>query len=164
MACDKQATRRRQPYEKSLENHLSKYATFESNRGQYPRKGNKLDSFLSDGIVSCRVTVEAPHRHHHKGKAYKLRIGVTVPGGELVINREPKRLVASRAGHGEERQKSWSRIMSRPRMRRTKTSTSPSAMLLMPQPVNCRIMQGGGAAKLRPTNPSQRARCENFPH
>ncbi len=64
-------------------------------------KAHKLDS-LSDDIMSCRVTIEAPHRHHHKGKAYVVRIDMTVPGGELVINREPKRLVAARAGHGEE--------------------------------------------------------------
>ncbi len=55
----------------------------------------KLDSFY-DRIMSCRVTVEAPHRHHHKGKAYQVRIDLTVPGGELVINRAPKRLDAAK--------------------------------------------------------------------
>lgn len=55
-------------------------------------KAAKLDE-LHNGIMSCRVAVEAPHRHHHKGKAYVVRIDLTVPGGELVINREPKRLV-----------------------------------------------------------------------
>ena len=54
-------------------------------------KANKLESFY-DRIMSCRVMVEAPHRHHHKGKAYQVRIDITVPGGELVINRAPKRL------------------------------------------------------------------------
>ncbi len=33
-------------------------------------KATKLDGFF-DRIVSCDVTVEAPHRHHHKGKLYK---------------------------------------------------------------------------------------------
>jgi cold shock CspA family protein/ribosome-associated translation inhibitor RaiA len=67
-------------------------------------KANKLDS-LCDDIMSCRVIVEAPHRHHHKGKAYVVRIDMTVPGGELVVNREPKRLVAGRTGPIEEIEK-----------------------------------------------------------
>ena len=58
-------------------------------------KAAKLDS-LFDGITSCRVIVEAPHRHHYKGKAYVVRIDMTVPGGELVINRAPKRLDAAK--------------------------------------------------------------------
>jgi cold shock CspA family protein/ribosome-associated translation inhibitor RaiA len=67
-------------------------------------KANKLDSLYND-IMGCRVTVEAPHRHHHKGKAYVVRIDMTVPGGELVVNREPQRLVAARAAHAEELEK-----------------------------------------------------------
>ena len=57
-------------------------------------KASKLEAF-HDRIMSCRVIVEAPHRHHRKGKAYEVRIDVTVPGGELVINRAPKRLKAA---------------------------------------------------------------------
>jgi cold shock CspA family protein/ribosome-associated translation inhibitor RaiA len=40
-------------------------------------------------MMSCRVVVEAPHRRQRKGKLYHLRIDVTVPGSELVVNREP---------------------------------------------------------------------------
>ncbi|RMD64255.1 MAG: ribosome-associated translation inhibitor RaiA [Alphaproteobacteria bacterium] len=40
-----------------------------------------------DRIVSCRVVIEAPHRHHHKGKLYAVRIDISVPGRELVVNR-----------------------------------------------------------------------------
>lgn len=54
-------------------------------------KAAKLDLFY-DRIMSCRVVVEAPHRHHHKGKLYHVRVDITVPGGELVIRREPRRL------------------------------------------------------------------------
>jgi cold shock CspA family protein len=54
-------------------------------------KAEKLESY-SDRILGCHVVVEAPHRHHHKGKAYLVRIDLTVPGGELVINRARKRL------------------------------------------------------------------------
>jgi ribosome-associated translation inhibitor RaiA len=59
-------------------------------------KASKLESFY-DRIMSCRVIVEAPHRHHRKGKAYEVRIDLTVPGGELVINRSPKRLNAAKS-------------------------------------------------------------------
>ena len=51
-------------------------------------KAGKLDLFYNR-IMGCRVVVEAPHRHHHKGKLYHVRIDMTVPGGELVANREP---------------------------------------------------------------------------
>ena len=50
-------------------------------------KAAKLDS-LYDRITSCRVVVEAPHRRHHKGKLYLVKIDMTVPGGELVVNTE----------------------------------------------------------------------------
>ncbi len=46
----------------------------------------KLERFHSH-IMSCRVTVEVPHRHHHKGVLYQIAIDITVPGGELLANR-----------------------------------------------------------------------------
>lgn len=49
-------------------------------------KVEKLEHYF-DRIMSCRVVVEAPHRHHHKGKIYNVRIDITVPGGEIVVNR-----------------------------------------------------------------------------
>jgi ribosome-associated translation inhibitor RaiA/cold shock CspA family protein len=58
-------------------------------------KAAKLDSYY-DRIMGCRVVVEAPHRHHHKGKAYLVRIDLTVPGGELVVNRARNRLNAAK--------------------------------------------------------------------
>ncbi len=51
-------------------------------------KAAKLDKFY-DRIMSCRVMVEAPHSHHHKGKLYHVRIDLTVPDDELVVNRTP---------------------------------------------------------------------------
>lgn len=50
-------------------------------------KAAKLEQFY-DRIMGCRVVVEAPHRHHHRGKLYHIRIDLTVPGGELVVSRE----------------------------------------------------------------------------
>jgi ribosomal subunit interface protein len=40
-------------------------------------------------ITSCRVSVEAPHRRHHQGKLYHVTIDLTVPQGEVLVNREP---------------------------------------------------------------------------
>jgi ribosomal subunit interface protein len=42
-----------------------------------------------DHIMGCRVMIEAPHRRHHQGKLFHVRIDLTVPGGELVVTREP---------------------------------------------------------------------------
>ncbi|WED42670.1 HPF/RaiA family ribosome-associated protein [Legionella cardiaca] len=48
----------------------------------------KLERYF-DKIMSCRVVIESPHRHHHKGKLYHVRIDLTVPDAELVVSREP---------------------------------------------------------------------------
>lgn len=48
----------------------------------------KLQRF-AEHIISCRVTVEAPHQHHKKGKIYHVVIDIRVPGGELVVSRDP---------------------------------------------------------------------------
>jgi ribosomal subunit interface protein len=39
-------------------------------------------------IQSCRVVLEAPHRHKHQGKLFSVRLDVTVPGKEIVANHE----------------------------------------------------------------------------
>ncbi|OGT19535.1 MAG: ribosomal subunit interface protein [Gammaproteobacteria bacterium RBG_16_57_12] len=49
---------------------------------------SKLETFY-DRIMGCRVMIEAPHRHHHKGVLFNVRIRLTVPGGELTVGREP---------------------------------------------------------------------------
>ncbi len=50
-----------------------------------------------DRIVSCRVMIESPHRHHQKGRHFRVRIDLGVPGRELVVGREP----AARAAHAD---------------------------------------------------------------
>jgi ribosomal subunit interface protein len=50
-------------------------------------KAEKLDKFY-DQIMRCKVVVEVPHRHSHEGILYKVHIHMTVPGVELVIERE----------------------------------------------------------------------------
>jgi len=51
-------------------------------------KVNKLENFYAR-ILGCRVLIESPHRSNHKGNLYNVRIRLTVPGGELVVKREP---------------------------------------------------------------------------
>lgn len=43
---------------------------------------------VTDRVTSCRVAVEALHRHQHKGHLYHVRIDLTVPGKELVVGHE----------------------------------------------------------------------------
>ena len=50
-------------------------------------KAKKLDEFFNH-IMSCRVVVEMPHKHHHQGKQYNVRIDIGVPGNEIVVNRD----------------------------------------------------------------------------
>ena len=51
-------------------------------------RAEKLNQFC-DQIMSCRVMVEAQHRHRQAGNIYHVRIDITVPGKELVVSREP---------------------------------------------------------------------------
>ncbi|MGD2128453.1 MAG: HPF/RaiA family ribosome-associated protein [Lysobacterales bacterium] len=51
-------------------------------------RAEKLDRYC-DGIMSCRVVVESPHKHQRHGKLYTVRIDVTVPNEELVVTRDP---------------------------------------------------------------------------
>jgi len=51
------------------------------------KKAVKLERF-HDRIIGCTVVVEAPHRHHHKGKLYKVRIDIGMPGKDVHVNQE----------------------------------------------------------------------------
>ena len=48
-------------------------------------KAGKLDTFYNR-ITRCRVVVESPTHNHWKSKSYKVRIDLSVPGSELVVN------------------------------------------------------------------------------
>lgn len=50
-------------------------------------KAEKLDQF-HDGIMSCRVAVEAVNRGQQQGVLYSVGIDLTVPGSELVVTRQ----------------------------------------------------------------------------
>jgi cold shock CspA family protein len=48
----------------------------------------QLDEFC-EVIMSCRVVVDVPHRHHLTGNIYQIRIDLKVPGEELAVVHEP---------------------------------------------------------------------------
>jgi ribosomal subunit interface protein len=50
-------------------------------------KAAKLEQYFSP-ITSCRVVVEAPHKHSHQGRQYAVLLDITVPGQEIVVNHE----------------------------------------------------------------------------
>lgn len=51
-------------------------------------KAGKLEQY-NDQITSCRVVIEAPHKHQTKGHHYHVKLDITVPGREIVVKRDP---------------------------------------------------------------------------
>ncbi len=51
-------------------------------------RAEHLEKFY-DRIISCRVMVEAPHRHHQSGNLMHIRVDIRLPGRELVAGRSP---------------------------------------------------------------------------
>jgi cold shock CspA family protein len=47
-----------------------------------------LETFYAD-IVGCRVLVETPHRHRESGRHVRVRIELSLPGEDVVVNHEP---------------------------------------------------------------------------
>src|SRR3989442_6536194 len=58
------------------------------------KKASKLDAHYARN-TSCHVAVESPHRSHVRGKRYRVRVDVTVPGRELIAGTSP----SDDAGH-----------------------------------------------------------------
>lgn len=50
-------------------------------------RAEKLDLFF-DRIMGCRVTVGLVQKHKHQGKLFNIRIDLTVPGSEIIVNRD----------------------------------------------------------------------------
>ena len=48
----------------------------------------KLEEFY-DRITSCRVAIEIPRRYQNGEYQFHIRIDLTVPGAEIVVNHEP---------------------------------------------------------------------------
>jgi len=51
-------------------------------------KAAKLGNFF-DRIISCRVVVDIPHRSQRSGIQYNVRVDLSVPGGDVVVKKEP---------------------------------------------------------------------------
>lgn len=47
---------------------------------------HKLEVFAPD-IMTCRVHIDLEQKHKHQGRPYGVRIDLTLPGHELVVNR-----------------------------------------------------------------------------
>jgi len=52
------------------------------------KRAAKLDRFYAD-IMSCRVTVESPHKHQRKGRLFRVVINVRTRGDEIAVSRMP---------------------------------------------------------------------------
>jgi ribosome-associated translation inhibitor RaiA len=50
-----------------------------------------------DRIVDCQVLIELPHKHHHQGGLYHVRIDLHVPGKHIVAGQAKE----DRAEHAE---------------------------------------------------------------
>src|SRR5262245_20788210 len=47
------------------------------------RKARWLERYFGR-VTSCRVVIEAPHRHHNKGNHYHVKVFMSLPGGHVV--------------------------------------------------------------------------------
>lgn len=65
--------------------HLDRSEAVETNIENHLRK---LEECFAR-ITRCEVVVEQPHRHHHQGNLFHVRITLSVPGRKLVVNRSP---------------------------------------------------------------------------
>lgn len=52
------------------------------------KRARKLEQF-ADAIISCRVTIEAPHKHSRQGNLYHVTIDIRLPGDEIAVSRMP---------------------------------------------------------------------------
>lgn len=50
-------------------------------------QARKLDR-VCDRLLSCHVVVEALHRPRQQGTQFSVRLNITLPGTEVVVNRE----------------------------------------------------------------------------
>jgi ribosome-associated translation inhibitor RaiA len=53
------------------------------------QRAKKLDTF-APRLISCRVAIAMPHRRPLHDEHYRVRIDITTPGGEVVVERIPE--------------------------------------------------------------------------
>lgn len=51
-------------------------------------KAQKIEQF-SDHITRLHVTIDLEHKHHRQGNLFSVKIDITLPGKEIVIDRHP---------------------------------------------------------------------------
>jgi ribosomal subunit interface protein len=51
------------------------------------RSVQKLER-LCGRILSSRIVIEAPHHHRRQGRQFVVRVGVKVPGEEIIVDRD----------------------------------------------------------------------------
>lgn len=61
-------------------------ASSEAIRARIEQRVMGLERYFQP-IISCRVAIEAPHRHHRRGNHYHVRVDLRVPGGQIVVSR-----------------------------------------------------------------------------
>jgi ribosomal subunit interface protein len=54
---------------------------------QIREKAHKLEEFYPN-IMRCQVMVEEQQRHKQQGKLFNIRVHLTLPGGEIAVNRD----------------------------------------------------------------------------
>jgi len=59
-----------------------------SAEAQVQKRADELEQF-HPRIVACKVMLEEATRRQHQGKIFHVRIDLTVPGREIVVNRDP---------------------------------------------------------------------------
>ena len=64
--------------------------TSEALEAKIREKVATLERF-ADHITSCRVTVESPHQHHQQGNLFNIKVDITLPGNEIVVDRHPEK-------------------------------------------------------------------------
>jgi ribosomal subunit interface protein len=69
-----QITFRDIPHSDALETHIRE-------------KAQKLEQHFT-GLIGCRVVVEQPGKHHQQGNPFNIRIDLTVPGSEIVVDKQ----------------------------------------------------------------------------
>lgn len=50
----------------------------------------RLERFFRK-IISCEVTLSAPHRHHRKGRIFHVNIHLSIPGKKIVVDKEAEK-------------------------------------------------------------------------
>jgi ribosome-associated translation inhibitor RaiA len=59
-----------------------------SAEAQVRRRVEELQQ-ISDRVSSFRIVLGADHRHHRKGRIYYAHVDLALPGGNIVVSREP---------------------------------------------------------------------------